>query len=273
MEKYTKGTGGGSGHPENFNDWQARDPEWVTSYLNDQFCNLFLSVVHMWSKEYSDILVKTVGTVPLFSQVDDELDFDSNEDGFMLHRHMTPKSGATLSARKQSNMVAAMRDMATNRKAMTSDSNELATSVNKLVNLVGTRASSSSLGKASSTRCVIDNINDAENTIDRFERKITILKKKRNKASNNSKKLLNINAKIKRARNIVANLEIAMESYSKQLETVAGGEIANNKSGDEGMEINNNNQSSSDAITEEGGGDDSDGGRDVDDESDESGSE
>ena len=150
-----------------------------------------------------------------------------------------------------------MRDMATNRKAMTSDSNELAASVNKLVNLVGTQASSS-LGKASGTRCVIDNINEAENTIDRFESKIKILKKKRKMASKNHKKVLNINAKIRRAKNIIANLEIAIKSYSKQLETIAGEEIETNNSGNEGMEINNNGQSSSEDKSDYRGDDESD---------------
>ncbi len=61
MEKYTKGTGGGSGAPELFvvwmgsgeNEtdavWKGRDETQAVTYPT-QRCNIYLSVVLMWDK-------------------------------------------------------------------------------------------------------------------------------------------------------------------------------------------------------------------------------
>ena len=51
MKNYTKGTGGGPGHPANFANWQERDPLYFGDYdSNSKSC--YLTYIHMLNQQY-----------------------------------------------------------------------------------------------------------------------------------------------------------------------------------------------------------------------------
>jgi hypothetical protein len=78
MDKYTMGTGGGSGANENF-AWQERDPTNVVTYSSgSQPCLIYLSVMHMWDKEYSFPYVSVQDSMPADCAIDDDINFDTN---------------------------------------------------------------------------------------------------------------------------------------------------------------------------------------------------
>ncbi len=87
MINWMKGTGGGSGAPENFSIWEQRDPVLFVNYSN-QPARIYLLVVYMWDKEYKFLLVTQKAMVPaqaaindddLFGNIDDELGGDGGE--------------------------------------------------------------------------------------------------------------------------------------------------------------------------------------------------
>lgn len=246
MEKYTKGTGGGPGHPDNFNIWQERDAGWVTSYLNDQYCNLFLSAVHMWDKKYSFVLVKVVGSVPSAFQIDDcfdasVVDDDEDDDGgeFRIRRHVSPMPGSTSrshissSARKQNDMlVSHLGEMEKGRQATAANTTQLTTSVNCLVNHLITRGSSTGTARGSSTgaqassteteREIMDNINSTQDSIDRFEDKMNTLKKRKSE-TRCSKERAKITKQMEVTQKLVDNFNLMLVKYNAQLgDNVAG---------------------------------------------------
>lgn len=214
MQFYTMGTGGGPGYPENFNNWQVRDSEWVAMYLNDQKCNLFLTVIHMWDKQHQFPMVKIVCSVPPESQIDDCIDgdvsFGQGEDGFCIRQPSTPYS----SARKNREISATLSTMASQRQSVAADSAEMIASMQRLEKVVTT--SSSSTGTVT-TRVVVDDLNVTEDSIERFEAKIKKLRRKRKKAGNNTRKVARISSQISRYTDIVDGLEMAMDEFSAGL--------------------------------------------------------
>ena len=63
MDFYTKGTGGGPGAPENYADWMHPPAECVVGYIQ-QPCNFYLSVVHIWDKQYNWLLTDEKDPLP-----------------------------------------------------------------------------------------------------------------------------------------------------------------------------------------------------------------
>ena len=218
MHFYTMGTGGGPGYPENFNNWQARDSEWVAMYLNDQKCNLFLTVIHMWDKQHKFPMVKIVGSVPPESQIDDCIDGSGGgeEDNFRIHKPSTPYS----SARKNREISDALSTMASQRQSVAANSAEMTASIQRLEKMVTTSSTTGS----GTTRVVVDDLNVTEDSIERFEGKIKKLKRKRKKAGNNSRKVAQISSQISRYTKIVAGLETAMDKFSAGLSQDVGEE-------------------------------------------------
>ena len=97
MDKYTMGTGGGSGSDENFAAWQERDPTNVVTYSSgSQPSLIYLSVVHMWDKQYSFPYVSVKDTMPADCAIDD-VNFGGNEDE--MGNNNTPPSGSVTVSR------------------------------------------------------------------------------------------------------------------------------------------------------------------------------
>ncbi len=64
MKKYVWGTGGGSGAPENFADWQNRHESWMLNYTPQQDAHLYLTIVFMWDKRHGFPLRPPAGKIP-----------------------------------------------------------------------------------------------------------------------------------------------------------------------------------------------------------------
>lgn len=59
MEKYTTGTGGGSGMPEYCIIGQERDEKMTTGSISPIAVDLYLTVVHMWDRMHDYPFVTT----------------------------------------------------------------------------------------------------------------------------------------------------------------------------------------------------------------------
>ena len=76
LAKWTMGTGGGPGAPENFVVWQDRDPLYFINYPNQEEAHLYLTPVYMRDKEYSFLLVDVKDELPPGCQVEDNENID-----------------------------------------------------------------------------------------------------------------------------------------------------------------------------------------------------
>ena len=63
MDLYTKGTGGGPGASEHYADWMHHPAECVVGYIH-QPCNFYLSVVHIWDKQFNWLLTDEKDPLP-----------------------------------------------------------------------------------------------------------------------------------------------------------------------------------------------------------------
>lgn len=101
MVNWMKGTGGGSGAPEDFSIWEERDPVLFVNYSN-QPAKMYLSVVYMWDKHYKYLLVTQKETVPAHASIDDNHLFGNVYDELGGGGEETEQRGCrTASARKE----------------------------------------------------------------------------------------------------------------------------------------------------------------------------
>jgi hypothetical protein len=100
MDKYTQGTGGGSGLDENYVAWQQCDELHVINYTNQQASLIYLTVVHMWDKMYGFPFVSVKDTLPLECAIDSCFDFDTeNEFGIGEVESCINDAGSVLAGR------------------------------------------------------------------------------------------------------------------------------------------------------------------------------
>ena len=68
MSKYTKGTGGGPGSPENFEVWQTRDPAiWFDDYTNH---TTYLTWIHLADRQSEYLLYAKYEGLPITCRMD-----------------------------------------------------------------------------------------------------------------------------------------------------------------------------------------------------------
>lgn len=130
MHNWMKGTGGGSGAPEDFSVWERRDPITFIDYSN-QAARMYLSVVYIWDRKYHFLLVTQKDSVPDDLVIDDEVLFgsgqDDDEDEFGEEDGNGRRSGGSggsggrggrrsASTRKDDNIVAVLRAMNSHRE-------------------------------------------------------------------------------------------------------------------------------------------------------------
>ena len=70
MNNYTKGTGGGSGHPANFANWQERDPLFFEDY-DSHSKSSYLTYIHMFNQQYDHPMVKIHDQLPNEARIED----------------------------------------------------------------------------------------------------------------------------------------------------------------------------------------------------------
>lgn len=108
MDKFTMGTGGGTGAPAGFSVWEERHPGYVVNY-DPQPCNIYLSLVYMWDKEFNFCFVDTKDKLPADCAIgdgwtaNDAADEDADFDGRANDDYITPRNSkkrAATSAKK-----------------------------------------------------------------------------------------------------------------------------------------------------------------------------
>ena len=82
MDKWTCGTGGGSGAAENFVGWDEADETGVVMYTGQggQPSLVYLSCVHMWDREFGYPFVSVRDPLPTDCAIDDCLNFFCSDD-------------------------------------------------------------------------------------------------------------------------------------------------------------------------------------------------
>ena len=127
-----KGTGGGLGADKNFAAWEQCDECCVVNYTN-QPSNIYLSVIHMWDKDYCFPFVSVKDPLPLDCSINDRLNFDVGfddvEDSPAINNQSyasasasviasTPSPSVTSSQREQCIMKALMDPSLARSKSM-----------------------------------------------------------------------------------------------------------------------------------------------------------
>ncbi len=79
MKKYTMGTGGGPGAPENFSTLQTWDETYVSHYTQ-HLSHLYLAVVHIWDKQFGFPFVPNMDPMPGNCMIDDVIEFAGREE-------------------------------------------------------------------------------------------------------------------------------------------------------------------------------------------------
>jgi hypothetical protein len=146
MDKFTMGTGGGTGAPEGFSVWENRHEAYVVNY-DVQPCNIYLSLVYMWDKQYGYCFVDKKDQLPPDCAIgdgwtgdhdddnDDEMDNNNgnSDDGDNDPTLKTPrkrlsgKKQSTSNRKSESNMMRALDQLVSSRKKTQSSAGELVT--------------------------------------------------------------------------------------------------------------------------------------------------
>ena len=245
MNKYTMGTGGGSGRPENFSNWEERESGWVSSYLNDQLCNLYLSAIHMWDKEYSFVLVKVVGNVPEESQIDDVNSGGSSE--YTIHRPSSPwtlqrTSSKSSSSKKHDNLVSVLENMSGKRDVVVAATTELNEKVNALVTMVTEQSKQSSKTKTEAAMDIVNNINTTQTSIERFKDNLRKLRKRKKEEPTNESY---IQSEITRTKRIINGFYKTLDMFTQELDGGSDGDFGDGSgSDDENNDISGTRKSS-----------------------------
>jgi hypothetical protein len=90
MELYTRGTGGGSGDPADYSDWEKREDTTILRYHNNS-TSQYLTWVFMYDKQYEFILTKRLGPLPVGTRLDDG---NVREEGGSSGGRITPSAAA-----------------------------------------------------------------------------------------------------------------------------------------------------------------------------------
>ncbi len=79
MERYTMGTGGGSGMPENYLIWQERDETMITGCISQITADLYLTVVHIWDRMHDYPFVAIREQIPQEARISDKENGDLSD--------------------------------------------------------------------------------------------------------------------------------------------------------------------------------------------------
>ena len=239
------GTGGGSGAPENFADWQERDESYILTYTPQQAANLYLTIVFMWDKTHGFPLKPSVG--PMRGGREDE-QYDGGDNSY----DPPPDSGKSTKGDKQ--LVAAMKDMTDRREI----------SMNKMLEFIDGKYDA---GEKTSTRSdkrhvLVQRIMETREAIKELKSDLEVDKKKRKKYEvkydNNDKrkkkKLKPIITDMKANQSTIATLNTTMKQYQKELDDLNDEDLSNNELqyGSSGSSSSSDDSDESDSSSKDG---------------------
>jgi hypothetical protein len=231
MDKYTQGTGGGSGDDAQFTTWMERDDTCVVKYLEGQYSLLYLSVVKMWDRMFGHVFADVKDPLPDEAAIgeryddDDYIDYGNEDDD---NDEMTSSRSRSASKRRA------------NAKSPSVDKN-----MEKMLNIVGDmskarKAASDHMseilsllkdGKDGDDAVHSGSINDIEQTqrvIRNFQDDLAKQKEKKRKLDSNTESGKSKIEKLKKSmKETKKNIKIANEKLAqqmKQLQKAMGGE-------------------------------------------------
>ena len=79
MKNYTAGPGGGDGDPVAYSVWQAREELGICNYVKVE-SKIYLTIIHLWDKEFNFLMTVVKVTVPSSVAVEDSREFGGDRD-------------------------------------------------------------------------------------------------------------------------------------------------------------------------------------------------
>ena len=229
MDKFTMGTGGGTGAPAGFSVWENRHEGYVVNY-DPQKCNIYLSLVYMWDKEHGYCFVDKKDKVPAECAIGDgwtgdhdNADYDAGDagvindvDGYALITPKPSKKQAASSARKnESKMVEMMEQLVSARKKSHS-------SVGDLVTLIKNKATPDD--DDSSSDAIVQKIARTVTLQDTFHEKIKTLRASKHEIfkepdtnENKRKRIAPLLDEIKECKKMVKTLDLVIDENQEKL--------------------------------------------------------
>ena len=193
MDKYTKGTGGGSGDDVNYSSWQYRDETRLAGY-SEQQNQLYLTLIYMWDKEHGYAFVTTKDKLPEDCGREDDDDIIK-----------TPTTGKS----EDDNIMMVIRNL----------SSERAINNRQLMDVM--KGNDDSIGD------IVSDIAKTNEQIDKFEIKLQSLEEKKRmikqgsgSSSSKKKQAKIVKEDIKNNTKMVGSLKKTLEEQRKQLATV-----------------------------------------------------
>jgi hypothetical protein len=237
MNDYTKGTGGGDGDPVAYALWDQREPLAVVGYAmkNRAVNKAYLTVVHIWDKEYGFPLVKVKGSVPLQIAVDDG-DGGNDNDGNTLATLAPPSTGKASRNSTESQLL--VQAMNANSAAARKNMEQITTAFTTAM----TRAAQTN--ETDEISAVQKKIEHTSSQVRTFEDELPRLKEKKREAKaaaqsptaspRRKKKYLRLKEDVSIKEGLVCEYKTSLKGYLGQLKKLN----AESKSNNEGEEEN-----------------------------------
>ena len=239
MEKYMKGTGGGSGshalfgvwdeaRSEQHKRWKERPVGWIAQYAG-QMSMLYLGVVLMWDAQYGYPFCARKDPMPDECMIDDRDDTVNNQ--FITPRRLSSLSDSSTGKRssRKSDVSDMVSEICKGRKEMLD-----------LVKDIQKNGASNTVSDGG-TSVLVKNISDTLGVISGCKKELKSLNKKKRKyasgtSATKTDKIKAVGKEIKKQRGLIATLEQALSRQQKQLQelTAAGSDSDDdNDSGDD----------------------------------------
>ncbi len=221
MERYTMGTGGGPGMPENYVIWQERDETTFTGYISQVTADLYLTIVHMWDRMYDYPFVTTREQIPQEARIDDR-ESEQLSDG-----NVSSTGSKSDSTQKKNLFKEDIRAISTaiehfqrqreiaNKKVI----NEIVSSFS----MTNGQDKTDEMFDSDQRQKLVEKIHSTNNTINVFKKEVEELKKKRKKALKMSKpkKAIKYSSEAAEKEGIIESLGLALSRHAEELKTIS----------------------------------------------------
>ena len=275
MEKYTKGTGGGSGshamfgvwdeaRSEAHKKWKERPMGWIAQYAG-QMSMLYLGLVLMWDATFGYILCAQKDPMPDDCMIDDSYlaeghgsidDDDDNRNSVVQLRTPQNSIGGVLdSGRKSSSkkgLESMLSEMIKVRESSKETQQQMLELLKKGTSGADTGVDSNQVGDGG-TATLVKNISDTIGVIDGCKKTLkSMIKRKKQHIRKGGNSLeaevtiKSIRKDIKKQRRLIETLEDALDSQQRHLRSVTKGKAKNDLDNDDDIDDDNDNDDNDD---------------------------
>jgi hypothetical protein len=255
MEKYTKGTGGGSGtralfavwdeaQTEQHKKWKERPVGWIAQYAG-QMVMLYLGVVLMWDAKYGYIFTSRKEPMPDDCMIDDNffaeggtgedgegfggaIDNNNNINAFRTPRvTLGSRKGTKSSSSSKSDVGSMLSELKEGRASCKATQDEMLQLVKDNMTVAAAPAMTTSQPSTKDDAALVNDISNTMKVIAGCTKRLRELKKKRinlatkNNNSAGAKKMMKrLLKQIKRKQKLINTLEDTLNSQEEQLSAV-----------------------------------------------------